>query len=591
MHIIFKACLFNLFLFLSLNTKAQNSLSYEYLWEKIDSDTISKKNEILLLDQVLEKAKTENNLAEQFKALLEKSYLTDEEEKERLTAQLIPLAQKTKNKLFLAQAYRRNGLWLFTEKRFQEALKLDLIAEDLYDEIDDMYGKYSVISEIGRIYFYTKNEAKAKNAFKEAAAYFKSGTDYAHKRNYVNNLYFLARTFLSLNETDSLPALIREGENGIKRLKLRNQGFESGYLNFIKGSYAYQKHQHVEALFFFNTALPILMANRDFTSEHLIYLYFGKIAWQQNEKEKAITYFSRIDTLFQQKTYLNYELREAYDYLLHYYKEIQQPQQQLDITERLITLNKQFEKEQQHLTQTLHYRTETKELETSRKALEQQLQKNRRNRNGWLAAIALLALTAVLYGFAQYRLKKKWRAHFDTLVQHIEAPVFPINLPIALSAQQEESTRPYVQEPLLKENVFSGKCSNEEKVPIITKTEQRLLHDLNDFENKNEFLLPLRIDELAERLHTNRNTLSKLINEHKGGNFFQYLNRLRIQKVIYDLKYDKSLRSLSIQGLAQQYGFNNAKTFSTYFKEQTTLTPSYFIEQLELDDIKKQKKS
>ena len=44
-----------------------------------------------------------------------------------------------------------------------------------------------------------------------------------------------------------------------------------------------------------------------------------------------------------------------------------------------------------------------------------------------------------------------------------------------------------------------------------------------------------------------------------------------------------------MQGLAETYGFTNAKTFTTQFKTETLLTPAYFIEQLELDDLKKTK--
>ncbi|MDN3709713.1 hypothetical protein QW060_22465 [Myroides ceti] len=39
-----------------------------------------------------------------------------------------------------------------------------------------------------------------------------------------------------------------------------------------------------------------------------------------------------------------------------------------------------------------------------------------------------------------------------------------------------------------------------------------------------------------------------------------------------------------MQGLAETYGFANAKTFSMQFKAETSLSPAYFIEQLQLDD-------
>lgn len=92
----------------------------------------------------------------------------------------------------------------------------------------------------------------------------------------------------------------------------------------------------------------------------------GKIAWEQNKKEKAVSYFIRIDQLFQKRNILNYELRHAYDYLIAYYKETAEPQKQLEVTEHLIALNHQFEKEQQDLTSTLHYELETKNWKPAR---------------------------------------------------------------------------------------------------------------------------------------------------------------------------------------------------------------------------------
>src|SRR5690554_8216946 len=86
----------------------------------------------------------------------------------------------------------------------------------------------------------------------------------------------------------------------------------------------------------------------------------------QNQKQQAIVYFTKPDQLFQEKKFLNYELRETYDHLIAYYKETGQTELQLQATESLIALNRQFEKEQQNITSTLHKELDTKKLENDR---------------------------------------------------------------------------------------------------------------------------------------------------------------------------------------------------------------------------------
>ncbi len=116
----------------------------------------------------------------------------------------------------------------------------------------------------------------------------------------------------------------------------------------------------------------------------------------------------------------------------------------------------------------------------------------------------------------------------------------------------------------------------------MSSTEQKLLNKLEVFEQEKRYLLPIKLEDLAREFETNRNTLSQIINKHKGVAFTNYINRLRIQQLILDLKDNKDLRKLNMQGLAETYGFASARTFTNQFKAETNLTPAYFIEQLDL---------
>nr|WP_297310087.1 helix-turn-helix transcriptional regulator [uncultured Flavobacterium sp.] len=123
----------------------------------------------------------------------------------------------------------------------------------------------------------------------------------------------------------------------------------------------------------------------------------------------------------------------------------------------------------------------------------------------------------------------------------------------------------------------------EKEFQNTNNTEIKLLKLLEKFEEEKGFLEPLKLEDLAIKLGTNRTTLSGILNEHKD-NFLNYINKLRINQLLTDLTIDLELRNKTISELSELYGFVNEKTFSTHFKKITGLTPSYFIKQLEFNN-------
>src|SRR5690606_35210992 len=123
----------------------------------------------------------------------------------------------------------------------------------------------------------------------------------------------------------------------------------------------------------------------------------------------------------------------------------------------------------------------------------------------------------------------------------------------------------------------------EESTRVLSATDQRLLDGLNSFEQQKGFLEPVTLDDLAKKLNTTRSTLSPFLNEYKNG-FSTYINSLRIQQAVTDLKADKELRKKTVKELAVIYGDLHAKTFTSFFKVITGETPALFIENLDKED-------
>ena len=132
---------------------------------------------------------------------------------------------------------------------------------------------------------------------------------------------------------------------------------------------------------------------------------------------------------------------------------------------------------------------------------------------------------------------------------------------------------------LMAEN---GKATVKTTKPISLKKVKHILDGLEAFESNKSFLSQnVSLNEVAKKLETNSNYLSKVVNSYKNKNFAMYLNELRINHAISELKNNSQLRSYSIEGIAYEFGYKNPQSFSTAFKKITGLYPSYFIKQIQ----------
>ncbi len=104
----------------------------------------------------------------------------------------------------------------------------------------------------------------------------------------------------------------------------------------------------------------------------------------------------------------------------------------------------------------------------------------------------------------------------------------------------------------------------------IKKRLERLLQEEQVFK-ENE----LRLDDLASYLDINRHQLSQIINEHYKVNFFELINKYRVdyvKKVLANPAYSQD----TIIQIAYEAGFNNKASFNRYFKQEIGMTPSAF---------------
>ncbi len=86
----------------------------------------------------------------------------------------------------------------------------------------------------------------------------------------------------------------------------------------------------------------------------------------------------------------------------------------------------------------------------------------------------------------------------------------------------------------------------------------------------------LSLEGLAQELGVNRNYVSGAINRCTGMNFNNYINEMRVKEAVRLLSRGAS-RTLSIDGVALEAGFNDRTTFYRAFKKATGLSPTAFL--------------
>ncbi len=85
----------------------------------------------------------------------------------------------------------------------------------------------------------------------------------------------------------------------------------------------------------------------------------------------------------------------------------------------------------------------------------------------------------------------------------------------------------------------------------------------------------IKLESIAERLGTTRHNASQVINEHFDLNFFELINKYRVEEAMELLKDNEN--NLNIIDIAYEVGYNNKVTFNKSFKRFCNLTPSQFV--------------
>jgi len=154
---------------------------------------------------------------------------------------------------------------------------------------------------------------------------------------------------------------------------------------------------------------------------------------------------------------------------------------------------------------------------------------------------------------------------------------------------RQQEIYPYKEKDVADIQFIINDADNDSKPSRISHEELSIYKErlLNIMQRERPYLnSELGLPELAQIVNISTHDLSFVINQGFQENFFQFINRYRIEEAKVLLVSPKH-KHLSILGIAFEAGFRSKTTFNTTFKKVTGLSPSQFVEATEVSQNNK----
>ncbi len=527
----------------SLLNKSYNELLKEYHSNRFDNTKEALKN----ISTYLHKAKKEKDTLKIALAFHWLGRISEAETELKYSDSIISITKNVQNEKYPMVGYATKGYWAYNFGIYNKALDYYLKAFKFtiinYNPDAQKGIKYNIayLKSICGLY------EESNLLYKEELAFIKLQKNYKENNieDYISVLSNLSSSYLALKKLDSADIYIKKG---IKESLRINDTLEYYHFVSTSGYNEYFKRNYKSAIDSLDKAFPF---DDDQNSRINYYLYKGKIANDLGQKEKAILNFEKLDSIYEIHKDPVRELPEVYQTFITYYKEKGDTDNQLKYIEKLIAADSVLDANFNYLSTNITKEYDIPLLISEKEGLIERLKNEKRVTNLGLGALGGVSIILVAFLIYYIRKQKVLKKRFEEI----------------LNSEPDHKITPQANKKI------SG-VSKE----VIAVIQERL----TIFETQKEFLdNTITLHTLSKKLDTNSNYLSKVINYYKQKNFSTYLNDLRVEYVIKQLKTSTQFKLYSIKGIAKEVGFNNETSFSKAFYKRTGMYPSYFIKQLE----------
>ncbi|MFD2561829.1 helix-turn-helix domain-containing protein [Aquimarina rubra] len=467
----------------------------------------------------------------------------------------------TKNKnyfKFPSGGYLEKGNINFEQGDYAEALGFYVKASEAAKKSGNDRLHLSAKFNIGLLKNMSGDREGAQTIFAEYVEFLEENPNYINKYNYNPGLFALADSYIHTKNLKLAETTIDKGITAT--LKTRDSTVYS-YILVTSGIHQYLLKNYQKAIDSLHKGKRLIqqfdsLETRIATCDY----YIGRSYRVLGDQEKSIYYFKKTDTILRKTKDVIPEIINVYDYLRTYAKTKNDYELQLEYINTQLELDSIRHANQVYLTRNITKKYDAAELKSEKERLLKQFEKDTFLKDNTINFLIILSIILVLIAVYSFRKNYLNKIRFQKLL--------------------EQQKKPKTKQPELIKNIDNTLVKKED-IDIPDEVIQTVLHKLHDFEDKNQFAKKhYTLNSLAKELNTNSAYLSKIINVYKNVNFANYLNNLRIDFAVDQLSTNKSLRSYTIQAIAEEVGFKNAQSFSSAFHKKTGIYPSYFIKHI-----------
>lgn len=472
---------------------------------------------------------------------------------------LIAKTKNINNNEYPAKAHILKGILYYNDGRYKEALAEYVIAlKQNNNKNEEQF--YYVKKLIAILKTATEEYNEALPLFLEYYQYEK-GKINKDANSYISSIFSLANIYAKLKNYEKSIQLVNLGMLECKNNKNYSNYY---YLLMIKGINQYYLKNYSSAEKTLLETVNGLSRNKDYVNLGIVYYYLGKVKNETKKENEAIEFFIKADSLSFVINSFEPVKRSGYEILIDYYKKKGDYQNQLKYVNRLIYSDSVITYTRKNLSKDISKKYDTPLLLQDKERLINKLN-NKNKIYVWLVVVFLSITSFLIFILRKNNRKiKEYKKQAQALLEHSSNKIIP-----TIEKNAVENNLEIIQK---KKN--TGILLSDPKFRAIIEKIER-------FEVNNEFLKKnITLDSLAKDFGTNRDYLSKIINESKGKSFSQYINELRIIYIVNNLKSNEKLRKHTIAALADDIGYNNTETFTNAFKKITGTLPSYYIKLL-----------
>lgn len=564
---LLRICNFLVFLFLCVSFKSfsqeakQKAIIDILSFDQLDSLFLNSKNEDfktleLYADKMLSIARVHNDIKKKNIAFYNLVFAYKRQGKKEAALKtadsLTYYATKANDAYMLANSYNFKGTLAYNEGDLETAFKH-------YQKVIEADDPYMTLVGLNNVALIKKELQSPHEALKDVHLALKGYEKEKELYNEVGAIHLIGELHLDIYRLDlnskHLDSTKYYIDLGLKKSKQYNDTLGHFLVLSTKGQWLQEIKQYDKALKSFQESLSYFEEEDDAKWSVFLYLYLGRLYDELQNHEATITVLEKANTILADKDFHFNDTPEIYLLLAKNYFNVQDHEKANANLEKYKTFSSKIHLDNRKLYANLHNAYDVSILEEKISQIETKASNKQQN-------ILFITITIIIFigliALFYYKKNRNNRKKLVAILEKLEKP-----------APQEKSVPATINNTKIEDTNV-----------------QRILASLDQLE-KTEYYLATSctLSSVAKEIDTNTSYLSKIINEHKGKSFANYLNEYRINKVLVKLKSEKKYQLYTLKYIAEQFGFTRHETFSRVFKKQTEISPSYYLKKLKNDNL------